>query len=98
MPGYIKWLLSKYKQGKPNKPQYSPYPVQPRKFGRVAQDPMPEDKTQKADEEKKKRVQQVVGSILYYRKGVDMMTLTGPSILASKQAKASEQTILNMEH
>ena len=81
-----------------NKPQYSPYPVQPKKIERVAQEPMPEDKTKKADEEKKKRVQQVVGSILYYRKGVNLAALTGLSTLTSKQAKASERTIMNMEH
>ena len=47
---------------------------------------------------RKKRVQQVVGSVFYYGKGVNMTTLTGLSTLASEQAKASEQTILNMEH
>ena len=98
MPGYIKRLLLKYKHKKPTKPQYSPYPIQPRKFGKAAQEPMPEDKTQKADEEKKKRVQRVVGSILYYGKEVDMTTLPSLSTLASEQAKASEQTIMNMEH
>ena len=66
MPGYNRRLLLKYNHEKSNKSQYFPYPVQPRKVGRAAQEPMPEDKTTKADEEKKKRVQQVVGTILYY--------------------------------
>ena len=39
-----------------------------------------------------------MGSILYYGKGVDMTTLTGLSTLASEQAKASGQTIMNMKH
>ena len=33
MPGYIQRLLAKYKHLKPAKPQYAPYPVQPRKCG-----------------------------------------------------------------
>ena len=96
MLGYKIWL--KYKHKKPSKPQYSPYPVQPKKFGWAAQEPMLEDKTPKADEKKKKQVQQIVGSILYYGKEVNMTTLTGLSTLASEQAKALRQTIMNMEH
>ena len=59
---------------------------------------MPEDKAPKADKKKEKRVQQVVGSILYYGNGLNMTTHTGLSTLASEQAKASGQTIMNMEH
>ena len=39
-----------------------------------------------------------MGSILYYGKGVNMTTLTGISNLASEQAKATRQTIMNIEH
>ena len=39
----------------------------------------------------------MVGSILYYSKRVDLPTLTGLSTLASKQARATGQTITNME-
>ena len=57
MPGYIQRLLAKYKYLKPKKPQYSPYPVEPRKYGKAAQDPMPEDNTLKrVDNKQRKRV------------------------------------------
>ena len=97
MPGYIKRILAKFKNEMPRKPQYSPYPAQPRKFGKAAQEPMSEDTMPKADEKARKLVQQVVGSILYYGRGVDLTTLVSLSTLASEQAKAMEQTITNME-
>ena len=39
MPGYIKAALERYKHSKPTKPQHSPYPVAPRKYGAAAQEP-----------------------------------------------------------
>ena len=95
--GYIKRLLLEYKHKTPSKPQYSPYLVQPRKLGKAVQEPMPKDKMPKADEVKKKQVQQVVGSILYFGKGVNLTTLTGLSTLTSEQSRATGQTIMNME-
>ena len=40
MPGYIKRLIAKFKY-KPKKKTHSPYPVEPRKFGKASQEPMP---------------------------------------------------------
>ena len=96
MPGYIQRVLAKYKHLKPKKPQYSPYPVKPRKYGKAAQDPMPEDDTPPVDKEERLLVQQVVGSIIYYAKSVNLTALTGLSTLASEQAKATGQTVKNM--
>ena len=57
MPEYIKRLLEKYNYKKKRKSQYLPYPVQPQKFRKVAQDPMPEDNTLKrVDNKQRKRV------------------------------------------
>ena len=96
MPGYIKRLLAKFKY-EPKKKRYSPYPVEPRKFGKASQEPMPEDTSPLVDEKKKRLVQQVVGSILYYGKGPDLTTLVALSTLASEQSKATEKTVSNME-
>ena len=84
MPGYIKRILAKYKHVMPKKPQYSPSPVQPRKYGRAAQEPMPEDDTPPASKEERRLIQQVVGSIIYYANGVDLTALTGLLTLTSE--------------
>ena len=57
---------------------------------------MPADDTPPAIKEERRLVQQVVGSIIYYAKGVDLTALTGLSTLASEQAKATGQTVMNM--
>ena len=63
MSGYINRLLEIYKYEKKSKLQYVPCPAQQRKFGKAAQDPMPEDILEKFDNKQRKRVQQVVGSM-----------------------------------
>ena len=87
MQGYIKRLLTKFKY-EPKKKRYSPYPVEPRKFGKASQEPMPEDTSPLVDKNKRRLIQQVVGTILYYRKGPDLTILVELSILASDQSKA----------
>ena len=57
---------------------------------------MSADNTPPATKEERRLVQQVVGSIIYYAKGVDLTALTGLSTLASEQAKATGQTVMNM--
>ena len=42
MLGYIKKVLQRYKHEMPKRPQRSPYPVAPIKYGKGAQDPIPE--------------------------------------------------------
>ncbi len=49
--------------------------------------PIPEDTTQKLSKDKKKRVQQGVGSILYYVQGVDITLLITLSTIAAEQSK-----------
>ena len=96
MPGYIKKALQKYLHEK-RKLQHSPYPAAPRKYGKAAQEPTPPDDSPPVDEKTKTRVQQVVGTILYYARAVDLTLLPALSSLASEQAKATERTVENME-
>jgi hypothetical protein len=98
MPGYIKRLLTKYNHDKPKTPVHSPYPIAPRKYGKATQDPVPTDESPSAGPEGVKFVQQVVGSILYYGRGVDATNLTALSTLGSQQTQATEQTVKNTKH
>ena len=43
MPEYIQKQLHKYKHMHPRKPQYSPYPTAPHKYGAASQELMPKD-------------------------------------------------------
>ena len=97
MPGYILKTLQKYKHIRSKRTQYSPYPAAPRTYGAAAQDPMPDDDTPEATEEEVKYIQQVVGTILYYARAVDITVLMALSTIASEQARATQTTIKNVK-
>ena len=97
MPGYIKQQLHKYAHLAPNKPQSSPYPAPPKKYGAAAQELPPEDTSLPLSTTDKKRVQQILGSILYYARAVDITVLVALSSIAAEQAKATNKTMTNIK-
>jgi hypothetical protein len=93
MPGYIKMKLQEYKHILPKKLQMCPYSPEPKKFGTEAQASLPHDSTPKLDAKGIKRVQKIMGSILYYARAVDMTVLMALSSIAVEQTKATEKTM-----
>ena len=96
MPRYIPKLLQRFEHKKTIE-QNSPHPAQPRKYGIDAHDPLPDDNTAKLDEPRKRRVQQIVGSLLYYARAVDNTILVALNSLAIEQANATEGTEKKIE-
>jgi hypothetical protein len=64
--GYIKKKLQEYEHVVPTKPRHYPYSPEPKQFGSKAQRPLPSDTSPLLDDKGKKRIQKIVGSILYY--------------------------------
>ena len=77
MPGYVKKQLTRYSHVPSNRRRYTPYDPAPLIIGKAAQDLPPEDSSKTLDKKGKKRVQQVVGSFLYYGRAVDLTILMG---------------------
>ena len=77
----------------PQKLQACPYSPEPKQSGTEAQAPLPANTTPKLDAKGIKRVQQIMGSILYYARAVDMTVLMALSSIAVEQTKATEQTM-----
>jgi hypothetical protein len=77
----------------PKRLQTCPYSPELKQFGTEAQAPLPADTTPKLDTKGIKRVQQIVGSILYYARAVDMTVLMALSSIAVEQTKATERTL-----
>ena len=75
MPGYIRKKLQEYKHLLPGQMQTFPYLPEPKQFRTQAQAPLETDDTPKLDTAGIKRVQKIVGSILYYVRAVDMTVL-----------------------
>jgi hypothetical protein len=71
MPAYVAKQLLRYKHPHPEKPQHCPYSPNPIKYGKYNQDTIPSDTSPKLNEAGKKRIQQIVGSFLYYARAVD---------------------------
>ena len=90
MQGCMKKLFQKYRLEPQKKPQHSPYPAALRKYGKDAQVPITKDSSETLNQKEKKRVEQIVGSILYYARAIDLTALIGLSSTVSQQAKATE--------
>ncbi len=86
MPGYISMLLLKFKHPHLVKPRLSPYKCLP-----IAITPDP-DSLELLDASHKHRVQEIVGSLLYYTRAVDNKLLIALSAIAARQAKATVTT------
>ena len=84
-------MLGRFKHGVPKFNQSSPYQAAPRKFGPNSDEAIPEDESPTLDENRKKVVQQVIGTCLYYARTVDCTILPEISSIASKQSKSTEK-------
>ena len=72
MPNYVHKNLVKYKHDIPRKLQHCPYEPAPRKYGRESDEIAETPESPQVSEEKKKYVQQVVGSFQYYARAIDL--------------------------
>ena len=66
VPGYTKWLLHKVNHLTPMHPQHSPHPTLLAMFGIAAQLMTPDDDSPPLAKMDKKKIQQIVGSLLFY--------------------------------
>ncbi len=92
MPGYIKKQLLKYEHIM-RRIQHCPYSPEPKRYSADAQSPLPQDISQKLTDNEIKKVQKIVGSILYYARAVDMTVLMALSSIASEQTKGTERIL-----
>jgi hypothetical protein len=92
MPGYIETLLIKFKHPRPSKPRLSPYKCLPISYGAKSQLTPEADESELLDEHRKRRVQEIVGSLLYYARAVDNKLLVALSAIAARQSCATVAT------
>ena len=92
MPGYVQKMLVRLKHEPSPRNQYSPYQPQSKKYGKNEDDTIPIDNSPLLDKTRKKVVQQVIGTCLYYAPTVDCTNLPAIGSIANIQAKATEET------
>ena len=92
MPGYVDHALHKFQHPTPKKPQDSPYPVAVKQYGVKVQLTDPIDTSTRLPPQEIKRLQQIIGTFLFYGRAVDPTLLTALSELSSAQATATDAT------
>jgi hypothetical protein len=93
MPGYIKKKLQEYNHVLPGCMQACQHSPEPKKFGANAQTPLAVDSSLLLNEKGLKRVQKIIGSILYYARAVDITVLIALSAITVEQTKATVKTM-----
>eukprot|EP00957_Ditylum_brightwellii_P031784 2410301-Ditylum_brightwellii.AAC.1 len=91
MPGYIQQARTKYAHKGPKHPQHSPHKHIPIKYGATTQW-VKEDLTAPLNALQIKRMQDIVGTLLYYSQAIDPTLAAALSTIASKQANATQET------
>jgi hypothetical protein len=82
MPDYINKALLKYQHQAPSKPHHAPYKATPIQFGAQMQT-VTMDSTAQLSKECIKRMQDIIGTLLYYRRAVDPTILPAISAIVS---------------
>ena len=92
MLGYIQKALLKFQHPTPTVPVDAPHKHTPIKYGAQPQ-MVPIDMSPKLSPTDITRVQNIVGTLLYYSRAVDSTLATALSTIASQQANATEATM-----
>ena len=98
MPGYVQAALQRFEHPEPTRPQDSPYPWLKPNYGAKTQLPTPNDDSAPLDLAARTRIQEIVGTLLFYCRAVDNTMATALSTLASEQAQGTERTLANVCH
>ncbi len=85
--------LVKYGHVTPTKPQHCPYSPNAIQYRKDNQAPTPSNDSSLLDKAGKKRIQQIVGSFLYYAQAVDPTIVMALSDLSSQQSAPTENTM-----
>ncbi len=93
MPNYVTKQLVKYDHKPPKCHQACPYKPNPVKYGKHSQELNQWEESPLLGETKKKFVQQVVDSFLYYARAVNMTIPVALSDIAADSVKPTEKTL-----
>ena len=97
MDGYILELRNKYGHLTPKKPQHSPHNHRPIDYGATQQWVQPNDDNPPLNDKGIKRVQGIVGALLYIGRAVNNKLMVSLSTIGAQQAAATEETKDAME-
>ena len=97
MDGYILEIRNKYGHITPKKPQYLPHKHRPIDYGATQQIVQPTDNSPPLNDKVIKRVQGIVGALIYVGRAVNNILLVALSEIGAQQAAATEETAAAIE-
>jgi hypothetical protein len=92
MPDYITTALHQFQHQKPNTPEHSPHRWMARNYGSKVQLTPSADTTPALDTTAIKRIQQVVGTLVYYTRAVDSTMFDALGTLAAAKSQGTKAT------
>ena len=93
MPGYIERALLRFQHPVPTKPEHSPHPWQKPNYGAKKQFAILPDDTTALDTTDKRRILEVLGTLLFYARAIDSTLLTAIGELATEQSEGTQTTM-----
>ena len=90
--GYIERALIRFQHSTPSVPQHGPREYTRPTYGAISQLTVPQDMSEPLDKAGLTRLQEVVGTLLYYARAVDSTLLVTLNTLASGQATGTQKT------
>jgi hypothetical protein len=98
MPGYIERTLARFQHTPPTRPQHSPHPWTKPEYGANIQYAESPDTTNNLPKKDITRIQEILGTLLYYAHAVDSTLLVAISSLSSEQTKGTIHTMKKITH
>jgi hypothetical protein len=98
MPGYVEKALVRFQSTPPKRPQHSPHAWSAPTYGAATQYALPDDDSAPLDAAGTTRLQEIIGTLLFYARAVDSTMLVALGSLASAQAKGTQATAQAATH
>lgn len=92
MPGYVAAALHRFQHPEPTRDEDSPHAWVPPNYGSTIQLSPLEDTSPPLDKPGITRVQQIIGTLLYYARAIDSTMLVALSTLSAVQSKSTDAT------
>ena len=96
MPGYVERMLHRFNHATPANREDAPHDYTKPNYG-CKQQLATTDEAPRLDEAGKKRIQEIVGTLLYYARAVDSTLLPALNTIAAQQANATKTTWKEIE-
>jgi Reverse transcriptase (RNA-dependent DNA polymerase) len=92
MPGYVQKALQRFEHHPPTKPQFAPHEAPIPQYGAKSQQTAELDTSPLLAPDRVRRLQQIVGTFLYYARAIDSTMLVALGSLAAAQSCATVNT------